>query len=124
MVMAQGALATASGPNEELYGKRIAQAESFFDLFPVLGCLFLQLVQDFLALLESLICLEPLLSEGASRSAAKKELPLEETGQQAGKGLGDQSMDKPTLRSGIKKILEISLNLKSHASWSLSVILI
>ena len=61
MVMAQGALATASGPNEELYGKRIAQAESFFDLFPVLGCLFLQLVQDFLALLESLICLEPLL---------------------------------------------------------------
>ena len=43
---------------------------------------------------------------------------LEETGQPVGRGLSKQSMDKPTLRSGTKKILDMFLNLPSHASWN------
>ena len=46
------------------------------------------------------------------------EPPLAETEQPVGRSLNEQLMDKPTLRSGTKKILEMFLNLPRHESWN------
>ena len=46
------------------------------------------------------------------------EQPLEERGLLVGKGMSMQSMAKRTLRSGIRKILEMFLNLPRRVSWN------
>ena len=49
------------------------------------------------------------------------EQPLAETEQPVGRSLNEQRMDKLALRSGTKKMLEMFLNLTSHASWNQNV---